>query len=190
MKKICQAFKSFVHILILMGLGFYALAFSLQVNNVLKPIEYLYNAPRGRLIAMAIGIVLILLSILIIYLHSKASLEDKSISFDNPTGKVKIALSAIEDFIRKVALQIPGIHDIKPHAIARKNKIEIEAKVVIWGSNNLLNVSSKAQEAIQSYLQEILGGDEKIQINIHVVKVLQDASKLKTESVETSSEQT
>jgi len=189
MKNLWCAFRTLIHIVVLMGVGFYALAFSLRVNNILKPIEFLYDNPRGRIIAMVIGILLILTSLILIFAHSKASLKDsKTISFDNPSGKVKISLSAIEDFIRKVALQIPGIHDMKPHAIARKNKIVIETKVVIWGSENLLNISQKAQEAIQSYLQEILGGEEKIQINMHVVKVLQDASKLKTESVENPTE--
>ncbi len=185
MKKLWEAFKHFLQIIVFMGLGFYAVAFSLQANIAIAPLQQVYNSPRGRLAAMIIGIFFILLSLILIYISTKTSAEDKSITFDNPIGKVKISLSAIEDFIRKVALQVSGIHEIKPRAVARKNKIVIENRVVIWGSENLLNISNKVQEEIQAYLQEILGGEEKVEINMHIVKVLQDVTKLKTEPVET-----
>ncbi|GEM_PF-258354 len=183
MKKLWQEIKTLFQFLIFMSLGFYFIAaFYLQLNNFLWPLEQLYGSPRGRLISLLIGGMFIIFSLLLLFVRSKASAEEKAISFDNPVGKVKISLSAIEDFIQKIALQVSGIHEIKPRAIAKKNKLQIENKVVIWGSENLLNISNKAQEAIQSYLQEILGGEEKVEINMHIVKVLQDATKLKTES--------
>ncbi len=185
MKKLWNAFKHFFQIIICMGLGFYAVAFSLQTNIAITSLQRVYNSPQGRLAAMIIGIFFILLSLVLIFISSKAGADDKFITFDNPIGKVKISLSAIEDFIRKIALQVSGIHEIKPRAIARKNKIIIENRVVIWGSENLLTISKKAQEEIESYLQEILGGEEKVEINMHIVKVLQDVTKLKTEPVET-----
>ena len=184
MKKLWQAIKSFIHSVFFLGLGLYAIALSLQLNNVIKPIEYIYSTRQGRMIAMAVGVILVVISFIIITVRSKANSEEKSISFDNPVGKVKISLSAIENFIRKIATQIPGIHEIKPHAVTRKNKITVNNRVVIWGSENLLATSNKAQEAIQGYLQEILGAEERIEINMHVVKVLQDVTKIKTEGEE------
>ncbi len=189
MKNLYQSFKVLIQVIFLIAFGFYALAFSLNIDSVLKPIDFLYGTPRGRLIVMVVGALSILASIIMILAQSKASSENRAISFENPSGNVKISLTAIEDFIRKVALQIPGIHDLKPMGVVRKNKIIVNTKVTVWGSENLLNISSKAQEAIKSYLQEILGGDEKIEINMHVVKVLQDASKLKAaEPAETPTE--
>ena len=190
MKKLWVTFKHFLQIIVCMGLGFYAVAFSLQTNIAIRFLQQVYNSAQGRLIAMIIGIFFISLGLLLILISTKTSAEGKSITFDNPIGKVKISLSAIEDFIRKIALQISGIQAIKPLAIARKNKIIIDNRVVIWGSENLLTISNKAQEEIQSYLQEILGGEEKVEINMHIVKVLQDVTKLKTEPVETHPEQT
>ena len=121
-------------------------------------------------------------------IRTKNAAGEKSLNFQNPSGKVRISLSAVENFIKKIAAQIPGIHEIKPKAAVGKNKLILENRVTVWGNENLLTITGKAQDTIKNYLLEILGGEEKVEVNMHIVKVLQDASKLTKEIAEETAE--
>jgi len=98
--------------------------------------------------------------------------REKTIAFTTSSGEVTIALSAVEDLIRRLAGVIPEIKELRPDVIATKKGIVVDVRVVLKSEANIPDLTARLQEITRSKIQEILGLEEQIIIRIHVVKII------------------
>ncbi len=130
-------------------------------------LEQLY-IQRNLTIVGIIGTSLIILGLLwllfiVEYLH-----KSRAISFDNPGGEVKVALSAIEDFIvKRVLAQIKAVKRMTTKAFATAKGLKLINRVVLWSDNEIPNTCGAIQDLIKKYLQDIVGVER-----ISVIKVI------------------
>lgn len=171
---------------ILILIGIVMIIFSLNllqpqdINNLLGYMQYSINS---RIIVGLSGALLILISFSFAQLILGRFQREKTIAFTTSSGEVTIALSAVEDLIKRASGTIPEIKELRPDVIATKKGIEVDLKVVLKSEANIPDLTARLQEITRSKIQEILGLEEQIIIKIHVAKIIsaQDTDRKRKE---------
>ncbi len=166
-------------VLILIGFTLLAVsvAFSLRNNPVQlqaidKVITYLQNNSSARVVIGLSGILLILISSWFAEIILGRFQREKTIAFPTASGEVTIALSAVEDLIKRLSGFIPQIKELRPDVIASKKGIIVDLRVILRSEANIPELTERLQEIARSKIQEVLGLEEQIIIKIHVVKII------------------
>jgi len=151
-----------------------------DINNLLAYMQYNINS---RIIVGLSGLLLIVISFSFAQLILGRFQRERTIAFTTASGEVTIALSAVEDLIKRLAGVIPEIKELRPDVIATKKGIIVDIRVVLKSEANIPDLTSRLQEITRSKIQEILGLEEQIIIKIHVVKIISihDADKKRKE---------
>ena len=151
-----------------------------DINNLLAYMQYNINS---RIIVGLSGLLLIVISFSFAQLILGRFQRERTIAFTTASGEVTIALSAVEDLIKRLAGVLPEIKELRPDVIATKKGIIVDIRVVLKSEANIPDLTSRLQEITRSKIQEILGLEEQIIIKIHVVKIISihDADKKRKE---------
>lgn len=144
----------------------------LQPQQISDFLIYLQSNVNSRLIIGLSGILLILVSYSFAQLILGRFQREKTIAFSTPSGQVTIALSAVEDLIRRLAGIIPEIKELRPDVVANKKGIVVDLRVVLKSEANIPELTARLQEITKSRIQEVLGVEEQILIRIHVAKII------------------
>ena len=160
-------------IIILIGVALIVFSLNLllpqDINNLLI---YIQNNPHPRIIAGLLGLLLILISFSFAQLILGRFQREKTIAFTTSSGQVTIALSAVEDLIRRLAGIIPEIKELRPDVVATKKGIVVDLRVVLRSEANIPELTSRLQEITRAKIQDVLGVEEEIIIRIHVAKII------------------
>ena len=140
-----------------------------DINNLLL---YIQNNANSKIIVGLSGLLLILISFSFAQLILGRLQREKTIAFATSSGEVTIALSAVEDLIRRLANSIPEIKELRPDVIATKKGIIVDLRVVLKSEANIPDLTGRLQDVTRSKIQEVLGLEEQIIIKIHVVKII------------------
>lgn len=175
-------FYSAVLILIGLALIVISITFSLrnnpvQLQDIDKIIIYLQNTPSARVVIGLSGILLILISSWFAEIILGRFQREKTIAFPTASGEVTIALSAVEDLIKRLAVLMPQIKELRPDVIASKKGIIVDLRVILRSEANIPELTERLQEIARSRIQEVLGIEEQIIIRIHVVKIISPEEK-------------
>jgi uncharacterized alkaline shock family protein YloU len=168
-------------ILVLIGvlLIIFAVVFSFEklqpqsikyINDLLTYVQVSFST---RIIIGLSGFLLILISFSLAQLILARFQREKTIAFTTSAGEVTIALSAVEDLIKRVAAVIPEIKELRPDVrVTKKGTIIADLRVVLRSEANIPELTARLQEIAKSKIQEVLGVEEEIIIKIHVVKII------------------
>lgn len=160
-------------VLILIGLVLIVFSLNLlqpqDINNLLAYIQYSTNS---RIIVGLSGLLLILISFSFAQLILGRFQREKTIAFATSSGEVTVALSAVEDLIRRLGDFIPEIKELRPDVVATKKGIIVDLRVILKSDSNIPELTSRLQEITRSKIQEVLGIEEQIIIRIHVTKII------------------
>jgi uncharacterized alkaline shock family protein YloU len=140
-----------------------------DINNLLAYIQYNINS---RIIVGLSGLLLIVISFSFAQLILGRFQRERTIAFTTASGEVTIALSAVEDLIKRLAGVLPEIKELRPDVIATKKGIIVDIRVILKSEANIPDLTSRLQEITRSKIQEILGLEEQVIIKIHVVKII------------------
>ena len=124
-----------------------------------------------QIILGSIAAVFVIAGVIAPYRMEKKLQKNRRISFQNPDGEVTVSLSAIEDYIRKIAKSIPGIKDIRSRVDVDKKGINITTSVSISATANIPEVTEKIQMQVKNSVQGMLGVEENINIKMHINKI-------------------
>jgi len=149
------------------------------VNSLLL---YLEGSAYAKLVLALSGLLLILISYSFAQLILGRFQREKTIAFATSSGEVTIALSAIEDLIRKLAGVIPEIKELRPDVIASKKGILVDLRVVLRSEANIPELTSRLQDMARVKIQEVLGVEEQIIVKIHVAKIIGAEEKKRKET--------
>ena len=99
-------------------------------------------------------------------------IRTRSISFDNPHGKVRISLKAIEEFIaKKISTQMTNITSMNVKASLGSHGLETLMQLRISGGYNIPELTSQIQELIKNYLEDVVGVERVSHIEIVVSSI-------------------
>jgi len=181
-------------ILILIGLKMIviALAFSFDslqpqalqyINNALS---FVQNSPKVRIALGLSGSLLILVSISLAQFILGKFRREKTIAFKTGSGEVTIALSAVEDLIRRIAYLVPDVKELRPDVRAHKKGLTVDLRVVLKSEANIPGLTERLEEITKQKMQEVLGLEEKVFVNTHIAKIISadDKDKRKKDDIQ------
>ncbi|MDD5246166.1 MAG: alkaline shock response membrane anchor protein AmaP [Candidatus Omnitrophica bacterium] len=165
-------------IIILVGLSMIGLSLSLiPMQNINNLLAYLQNSANLKIIFGLSGFLLILISFSFAQLILGKFQREKTIAFSTASGEVTVALSAVEDLIKRLTGIIAEIKELRPNVIASKKGIEVDLRVILKSEANIPELTSRLQEITRSKIQEVLGLEEQIFIRIHIAKIITPEEK-------------
>lgn len=154
-------------------------AHSLPIQTITYFLELLYLDSSYRLITALSGFLLILISFSFAQLILGRMQRERTIAFNTPSGPVSVALSAVEDLIKRMCSEINEVKELRPHVVARKKGLEVDVRIVLKTETNIPELTARLQDMIKARIQAILYGlEEKITIRIHVAKIISQEEKI------------
>ena len=163
------------YIILFMLIGLGLIAFSLHwipVESTTWALEMAYSEKNLRLACFLTGAGLILLNWMYAELALARFQKQKTIAFENPNGQVTVSLAAIEDFIRRSSQEMAEVKELRSDVVARKGKILIRARAVLWSGAHIPEAAERIQSMIKSKVQEMLSGiEEPVIVRVHVAKI-------------------
>lgn len=172
----------YASIIIVVGVVLVAFSFNLlHPQDISSMLNYVQSSINSRIITGLSGLLLVLISFSFAQLILGRLQREKTIAFSTASGEVTIALSAVEDLIRRLAGVIPEIKELRPDVIANKKGIIVDLRVILNKEVNIPELTSRLQEIARSRIQEVLGVEEQIIVKIHVAKIaaVEDREKRK-----------
>lgn len=178
----------FFYLAIILSAGVLCISFftgviSLDVAvKLLKEISY--DQKMSTILTVIDGFIMLVSLFLANLIYARRQRE-RTIAFDNPSGPVSVSLNAIEDLMRRIAVRIPEIKEIRPSIAATKKGLDVEIRLILKTDVNIPEMTSKLQEMIRSKIQDVVGLDGKIDIRIHIIKIISDDLKAKRDRSKT-----
>ncbi|MCK5594631.1 alkaline shock response membrane anchor protein AmaP [bacterium] len=136
-----------------------------------------YANKNSRMILGYTGALFVFLSIIQICVSCFRLRKEQVFSFENSNGKVKVAFSAIEGFVRRRGLEIKEIKDLVPKVYIGKNGLQIKSKVILKSDVDIPSSTSKLQESIKDYVGDVLGIKDLTSVEIYVTKIAKSEIK-------------
>lgn len=122
-----------------------------------------------------VGGLFVLIAVVAPWKQARSMKKNRMIAFKNPDGEVSVSLSAIEDYVRKIVKDIPGIKDIRSRVDMTKRGINIMSDVSMSSDANIPEVTERIQMLVKSSVQGMLGVEEKINVKMRVNKITRTA---------------
>ncbi|MEK6567393.1 MAG: alkaline shock response membrane anchor protein AmaP [Candidatus Omnitrophota bacterium] len=169
---------------IFFALGLLGLAFNivtpLMVFNIFTEIS---RNPNSALILSLISALIILISVSFTQSVIGKMQREKNIAFTTPSGEVSIALAALEDLIKRIALQVPEVKSLRPDVVVGKKGFTVNLRLDLRSETSIPELTERLQELVKNKIREILRGiDEPIVVKIHVAKIVSGEEKKKSDS--------
>jgi uncharacterized alkaline shock family protein YloU len=129
-----------------------------------------------------ISVLSLIISAIIFYASFKEKVRKRDISFGNPLGEVKVSLSAISEFVKKLGDQIEEIKEIKPRVVIGRKGLEIYNKITLYSDSNIPEATDRVQTIVKRYIQDVLGIQEVSQVKVFIEKIIPRESSGKSSS--------
>jgi uncharacterized alkaline shock family protein YloU len=126
----------------------------------------------------AVGGLFVLIGLVAPYMQAKQLKKKRIIAFQNPDGEVTVSLTAIEEYIQKIAKGIPGIRDVRSQVEIDRKGIDITIDVSLVSGANIPQVTETIQMEVRNKVQSMLGVEEKISIKMHIKKIMRGAGEM------------
>ena len=149
------------------------------LSDVTNYLNVIYSDTHVRTIVGGVGGALIFLSFIFARVISGGRQKERTIAFDNPSGRVSVSLGAVEDLVKRLMYRLPEIKEARLHIIATKKGIDVEARLVLKADVNIPEITSRLQELVRNKIQEILGIEETVVVRIHVIKIVSEENRAK-----------
>ncbi len=153
----------------------------IDLNYLIKTLEFAYVDVKLRWILGVISVILLIKNFIYAQAISDRKMREKTIAFDNPSGRVTVSLMALEDLVRKIVLSnSTDVKEIKVNiVVSRKGRLDVFARLALQTEVNIPDMTSSLQEIIKRKIQETIGIDEPINVRIHISKFVASDGKSK-----------
>lgn len=177
----------FFYTIVLFLIGAILIAFAmdlLSIQDIYNIFQNMQLSLNSKIITGLAGILLILISIFFAQLILGKMEKERTIAFNAPTGQVTIALSAVEDLIKRLAQNFPEIKELRPDVIASKRGVEVNLRVILQSEVSIPDLTSQLQDVLKNKIQSMLGIEEDITVKVHVAKIVSYGEKKKKASTD------
>ncbi|MBI1883628.1 MAG: alkaline shock response membrane anchor protein AmaP [Chlamydiae bacterium] len=164
----------FLHFLMAGGLVF--LLYELSIDP--QPLVWLVERHRellatgwGEYYLVAAAVLVALLELEFVFLKVRGKKKSRYIVFRHAEGRVSLSIRAIEEFIQEICKGFYEIKEIQPKVFQRSRTFKVILELTLWGGSNLSSVSEEIQRTVLSQIQNILGIEKKINVEVVVKEV-------------------
>jgi len=89
-------------------------------------------------------------------------------------------LTALEDLIKRLIIQVPELKEIRPIMIANRKGLEVDIKLVLRHEANIPELTARFQDLVRRKIEDAVGMEGKINIRVHVIKISLEDIKSKS----------
>ena len=168
------------YVMIILFLGCFAILYVLNTLSYKDIVDLLYIAYLDHNLRVAIGCAAVGLLFINFILYRQLDVnahKEKIIAFDNPSGRVRVALVALEDLIRRTISRFPEVKESKVDIRASKRILNVKIRMVLCSEVNIPELTSIVQETAKRKIQDIIGLDEPLNISVYISKIMGDVVK-------------
>jgi len=140
------------------------------------------TAKASRGVLTGVGVLFLLIAFLIIMSAMRRAKKEPNVVLNNPQGEVRVAYSAIEDFIRKLGPSMGGVRELRPRVQVTGKGVEVTCRVTLEAADSIPTIAAAVQERIMQQLKETLGIDNVHQVRVHVSKILHPEGRKRGEA--------
>lgn len=137
----------------------------------------IYRNPNFSFVTMILAILFILAALLIVHLLEKTYQKEKTIVLNNKGGKITMAVSVIEDLVKKSVGNLLDLKEVKSKIVLRKKGIKIISRITLFSTANIPQITGEIQKIIKEQIEESLGIKEGVIVEIYVSKVVEKSDK-------------
>lgn len=151
-----------------------------MISGVLLEIRLMANS---RLVLSLVAALIVLINYWFMQSVIGKMQREKNIAFPTPSGEVSIALAAVEDLIRRLAMKVPEVKSLRPDVVVGKKGIVVNLRVDLRSETNIAELTERLQELVRNRIQDMLRGiDEPVLVRIHVAKIISSEDKKKQDN--------
>ncbi|MDE2027033.1 MAG: alkaline shock response membrane anchor protein AmaP [Candidatus Omnitrophica bacterium] len=150
---------------------------SLHLRTIQQLLWLIYNDKQTGAIAGFFAGGIMLMSFVLARLIYGRRQKERTIAFENPTGGVTVSLTALEDLVRRLIVQMPEIKEIRPYMAAHRKGLEVDIKLVLRHEADIPELTGRFQELVRRKIEESVGLEGKVNIRVHVIKIAMDDIK-------------
>lgn len=168
------------YVTIILFLGCFAILYVFNVLSYKDIVDLLYITYLDDNLRVAVGCIAAGLLFINFILYRQLDVnahKEKVIAFDNPSGRVRVALVALEDLIRRTISKFPEVKESKVDIRASKRALSVKIRLILCSEVNIPELTSIVQETAKRKIQDIIGLDEPLNISIYISKILGDVVK-------------
>lgn len=180
--KIVTHIAMFFYLAVISLMAVVAVSFAahwVRLEDVTYYLGVAYASKNLCLLIIGISIGGVILSFLFSRIIMGVQQKERTIAFDNPTGRVTISLTALEDMLKRNVLRVADVKEIKSSIRATKKGIDVTCRLVLKAEGNIPDTTSRIQDLIKGRIQEILGLEENVNVKIHIAKIFSQIDKEK-----------
>lgn len=172
--KIALLFYTVVIVLLVafaMGLAFKLI----PVNYVSLIANIIYEDQQLRMILALTAVLVFSFNILFNQAIAGKEFREKNIAFDNPSGRVSVSLTAMEDLIRRVVGRMNGVKDVRSvHIIASKRGLDVKLNLALFSDVSIPEATGQMQETVKRKISDTIGLEETVTVRVDVTKISGD----------------
>ncbi len=149
----------------------------LDLQSLERMLVVIYSdSQSGAGVGICAGLIMFMSFLLARLIYGKRQME-RTIAFENPSGGVTVSLTALEDLIRRLIVQVPEIKEIRPYMVAHRKGLEVDIKLVLQHEANIPELTARFQDLVRRKIEEAIGLEGKINVRVHVIKISLDDIK-------------
>lgn len=144
-------------------------------NDIMNFIGVIYYNSNFQVAYFVVALALLILNHIFWGTITGNQQRGKLIAFDNPSGRVTVSLSAIEDLIQRVVARASEVKEVRSNIIAGKKGLEVMIRLVLNADINIPELTSHLQELVKRKIQDIIGIEETVVVKVDVTKIIPDS---------------
>ncbi len=146
----------------------------LDLQTIQNLLDMVYSDSQSGAVAGITAGVIMLMSFLLAKLIYGSRQMERTIAFENPSGGVTVSLTALEDLIRRLIVQMPEAKEIRPYMIANRRGLEVDIKLILRHEANIPELTARFQDMVRRKIEEAVGLEGRINVRVHVIKISMD----------------
>ena len=137
-----------------------------------------FDNKTGAIVGVAAGVIMFMSFLLAKLIYGSRQME-RTIAFENVNGGVTVSLTALEDLIKRLIVQMPEVKEIRPSMIATRKGLEVDIKLILRHEANIPELTGRFQDLVRRKLEEAVAIEGKVNIRVHVIKISLEDIKTK-----------
>jgi len=144
---------------IIMGIVALFVLFLVIAGNIPYYLQLLFKNPDQRLIVGIIVVLIFIASIRLLFttIGGSGKRAAQALIEDNHLGQVRITLEALENLVKRVALQVTGVKEVVPKIIVTPDGLKLLLKVAVTPDIPIPQASLELQTSIKEKVKEVAG---------------------------------
>ena len=140
----------------------------------------IYDTMYSRLFMGAVGTTIFFCTLRVLQRRVTGSSSDRSVKSRTSQGTVSVSLIALEDMLKKFLTGYDELSDIRPFVYAKArgshNTVRVVLRASLYHNGNIQQIATHIQENIKLKLQDILGTEDDIKVDLDIRRKIGRAS--------------